>query len=192
MARPPATISARPSPFKSAARASSQAMPPSSTVCRSKASGFDPSLGSNTKTPGPWDRRAGLVRVALTDDQFIVVVAVKIGRPDGMAPLQGFGDHLATRDRSRTTLMAVPGPWCRRRPGSHARARSWQYTVPTAKSADLDLARSFKRPRILVPGAEPRFGPSSRWVAVEQEHTLPARARISSRWSPLMSTSCRL
>src|SRR5271157_4681284 len=46
-------MSLRPSPSRSAARASSQAMPPSSTVMRSKTGGYVPGLGSKTKTPGP-------------------------------------------------------------------------------------------------------------------------------------------
>ena len=40
-------------------------------------------------------RRARLVRVALADDQLVVSVAVQVGRPDGVTPLQRLGDHLS-------------------------------------------------------------------------------------------------
>ena len=51
-----------------------------------------------------WDRKRrrqvlvgtgtpGLLGSALTDDQLVVVVAVEVGRPDGVAPLQWLGDR---------------------------------------------------------------------------------------------------
>ncbi len=96
MARPPAMMSARPSPSRSAARASSQAMPPSSMVCRSKASGTDSGRGvEHEDARAARTDRAGLVWVALADDQFIVTVAVEVGGPDGVAPLHRLGDYPA-------------------------------------------------------------------------------------------------
>ena len=85
-----------PSPSRSAARASSQAMPPSSTVWRSNAGGTARWLGVEDE-----DARSARacrrlsIRVALADDQLVVRVAVEVGAPDGVAPLHRLGDDLA-------------------------------------------------------------------------------------------------
>ena len=89
-------MSMRPSPSRSVDRASSHAIPPSSSVWRSNASGLVPRLASKTKTSGSLGPdRARLVRIALAYDQFVISVGIKIGAPDGVAPLYRFRDHLA-------------------------------------------------------------------------------------------------
>ena len=95
-------MSMRPSPSRSVASASSQAIPPSSIVCRSNASEPLPSLDVENEDAWPLrPDRARLVRIALADDQFVISVGIQIGTPDGVAPLYRLGDHMAAPERSR-------------------------------------------------------------------------------------------
>ena len=140
---------------------------------RSKAAGWAPSFagfGSKTKRPGPRGpegRRS--VRVALADDQLVFRVAVEVGAPDGVAPLDGLGDRpCGPRGRRR---------WrgCRRRPDDRARARSWRCRAdPSARRADLHLAGPLERSRLLVARAELSLGPRAVLAPVQPEDALPA------------------
>ena len=93
-------MSMRPSPSRSAASASSQAIPPSSIVYLSNATEPCCILDVENEDARPFRPDcARLVRIALADDQFIISIRIQVGAPDGVAPLDRLGDHMAAPER---------------------------------------------------------------------------------------------
>ena len=118
------------------------------------------------------------VRVTLADDQFVILVFIKVGAPDGMTPLEGFGNDPPS---CFSSFKKDAGAWIRRRVlgvNHNLVSMPWlnrgDVTKARFEPADLHFTGSLVRRRLLIAGAKLRLYPLAGFTTIEQEHTLPA------------------